>query len=585
MPVLALITGVGWRVEIKGKAVRVPDVVGIAHAISRIAGPGKLELFPPDAASICLSDGVASHPPLLFENTEYDIYLVRDSASDVELELPPTFVSRYDEGGFSHCTVNFRNDVGFFDIGLRCDGTAVRVTLEVFPTKVDYRADYIQMRDEVAGLARNLIMSVHARTFALAEPRPTAMPTLAEWSSLLQGYFSTLMRLGNAITANPQTVLERCVESKPIEKVRKLDRAMLRSLLRRQVRKPSGITTDAGFPLPAKLPELIRRTTYDTPENRYIKYLLTRTASRLQQISSTSDTGDDDADKTAEEKFFDHFRPIARKMLREVERLIQNSFLHHIRPSADRIDRSQVLQKHATYSAFARTARVLNGGLSVTGGVLRIGIKHIAELYEYWCFLKLVSLLRERFGLKQQSIVKLKHTGVVVTLEKGKQAAVRFIGSTGEQIELIYNRTFIDLPTLPQKPDNIIQLTNGSTLHILDAKYRVAFDDRYLQQFATPGPTPEDINTMHRYRDAIVLPEVLGGGGYTRGAVRDAVVLFPYRDEEIYKSHRFFSSINKVQIGGLPLLPAASSLVEAHIDALLRSDGVIVSSDGGQNQP
>lgn len=583
MLLLALVTGEGWRVEVKGEAVRVPEFVGVAHAISKIQGPGTLEVFSPDAPSICLADGVTSHPPLLFENTEYDIYLVRYSANNVQLELPPTSVSRYEQSGFSHSTINFRNDVGFFDIGVRCENTAVRVTFEVFPTKVDYRADYVHMRDEVASLARNLIMSVHARTYALAEPRPTAMPTLAEWSALLQGYFSSLTRLGNAIIANPHTVLERCAESKPIEKVRKLDRAMLRSLLRRQVRKPSGMETDAGLPLPAKLPDLIRRTTYDTPENRYIKYLLTRTASRLQQIASTSETGDDDADMSAEEKFFDHFRPIARKMLREVERLIQNSFLRHIQPSAERIDRSQVLQKHPTYSAFARTARLLNGGLSATGGVLGIGIKHIAELYEYWCFLKLVSLLRQRFELKQQSLVKLKHTRVVVTLEKGKQAAVRFIGATGEQIELIYNRTFIDLPTLPQRPDNIIQLTNGETLHILDAKYRIAFDNRYLQQFATPGPTPEDINTMHRYRDAIVLPEVLGGGGYKRGAVKDAVVLFPYLDEGTYKDHRFFSSIKKVQIGGLPFLPKASSLVEAHLEDLLRSDGVIASTNGGQN--
>jgi uncharacterized protein len=59
--------------------------------------------------------------------------------------------------------------------------------------------------------------------------------------------------------------------------------------------------------------------------------------------------------------------------------------------------------------------------------------------------------------------------------------------------------------------------------------------------------------------------------------------LFPYLDERAYKDHRFFSSIKKVQIGGLPLLPMASSLVEAYLEDLLRSDGVIASTNGGQD--
>ena len=379
----------------------------------------------------------------------------------------------------------------------------------------------------------------------------------------------------------PHTVLERRVECVPLQKVRKLGRRKLRVFLRRQVRKPSGLSIE-GRPLPSKLPELSRRTSYDTPENRHVKYLLKQTSFRLQQIVPTEASGDEDADFTAEQKFFNFFRPIAKEMLRDVERLLQNSFLREINSCPAPASGNQVLQKHPVYSAFGRVAYILNGGLSATGGLLRIGLKHIAELYEYWCFRKLVELLRDRFELVQQTMVRMRHTGVVVTLEKGRQAAVRFKNAEGKSVDVIYNRTFLNLPTLAQKPDNIIQLTDGRTFHILDAKYRIATNSDYKEQFGGPGPTTDDINTMHRYRDAIVLSQVLGGGVYELGVVKDAVVLFPFHDEDAYKNNRFYKSLKEVQIGGLPCLPNSTGLLEQHLESILRSDDVIGSSDGGQ---
>ena len=48
-----------------------------------------------------------------------------------------------------------------------------------------------------------------------------------------------------------------------------------------------------------------------------------------------------------------------------------------------------------------------------------------------------------------------------------------------------------------------------------------------------------------------------------------AYVLFPYNNELRYKFHRFYQSIEKVNIGGLPFLPGSTNLVEALIDKLL----------------
>ena len=160
------------------------------------------------------------------------------------------------------------------------------------------------------------------------------------------------------------------------------------------------------------------------------------------------------------------------------------------------------------------------------------------------------------------------------------QAAVRFRNPEGKFVDVIYNRSFLNLPTLAQKPDNIIQLTDGRAFHILDAKYKIATDSDYKEQFGGAGPTTDDINTMHRYRDAIVLPQALGGGGYELGVVKDAVVLFPSHAEEAYKENRFYKSIKEVQIGGLPCLPDSTQLLEEHLANILRSDGIVGNDDG-----
>ncbi len=581
MPLLVQMTGQGWTVEVRGRLSEPPAFVGVGEAVSRIAGAASLQVFPSSGSIGPVADAAMSHRPVLYENTNYDIYFSRGPDFDLEVSLPATACLHRDADGVAHYTLNFRNDVGFFDIEVAGSSTA-RATLEVFPTKLDYRSDYVAMRDEVAAIARNLVMTVQAKTYSLASPAPDAAPTMAEWASLLRSYFGPMMRLGNAIVASPHTLLKRNIELVRLEKARRLDRESFRRLMRKQVRRAEGVTA-TGIPIPKNVPQLSRGTSHDTPENRHIKFVLSSLAFRLQQMARTSQTGDEDADQTAESRFFQYFQPIARDMLRDVERLLQNSFLRGIRSEPLFSGTSQVLQKHPTYSAFVRAARLLSGGLSVSGGVLTIGVKHIAELYEYWCFLKLVSLLRLRFELTQLSFVKRRNTGVVIVLQKGQSAAVRFRSGTGKRLDVVYNRTFSDLPTLAQKPDNVIQLTSERTLHILDAKYRIAADPKYLEVFDSPGPVTDDVNTMHRYRDAIVLPKAVGGPGYDRGVVKDAVVLFPYHNEEEFRYHRLYKSIGEVHVGGIPLLPNSTSLLEQHLTQLLQSDGVIANADG-QNQ-
>ena len=148
--------------------------------------------------------------------------------------------------------------------------------------------------------------------------------------------------------------------------------------------------------------------------------------------------------------------------------------------------------------------------------------------------------------------------------------------ASGKRLCLPYELMFKGLPTASQRPDNTIQLASEERLYVLDTKYRLAFGAEYERRYGGGGPTIDDINTMHRYRDAIVIPHPLKRGESQRGIVQSAVVLFPFKDETAYRNHRFFKSLAEVRIGGLPFLPGTAALAEGHIRGILKADGYAV---------
>lgn len=562
-----------WKLELTGPSRELPDFLPVPKSHFRVTGDAELRVASGGGRKLHLVSSETRVLPLLFENTTYDCYLKSTLGEDVALDLSPAARLRHKEGAFSHHVISFGNDVGWAELAVADSCGTVRLRFEVFPLKIDYRTDYVALRDEVTAMARSLAMSVHARTFSAAAPVPSTDPTLAEWVSLLKGYFEQFVRTAGAVIKNPRFHLKPVVRRTDAGRARRVDERALARRIRRPVSRGAGCAP-SGVRLPSRVPEVRRRTTFDNPENRYFKYLLLQTLRTLNAVVVAEGAGDEDAELSAEHRFFVELRPHIQSMTRRVQRLLKAPFLEEVgaRPLDSRIP--AVLSIHPAYSAFVQTARLLNSGLSLQGGPLQIGLKDIAQLYEYWCFLRLVRLFRESFQLEQQSIVQLRHLRLGVALAKGREASLTFRdANSGRKLCLMYNPTFTGLPTVPQRPDAVIQFTSEQRMHILDAKYRLAYDDDYRRRYGGVGPMIEDINTMHRYRDAIVLPNPIGRGELRRGVVRSAVVLFPFQRESEYSKHRFFQSLGEVQIGGLPFVPGATGLVEGYIREILRNEG------------
>lgn len=508
--------------------------------------------------------------PLFFEAVSYDIHFEKYDRT-ARLTLPPGAEVRRIRADSEHHYLNFGNNVGFAEIEITTSSGSARLRLEIFSRKADYRTDYVAMRDEVSGILRNLAMAANAKTFGLASPEKDHNPTLVEWFALLQKHIDEFMQLTHGIAKAPHSSLVRESVLADTERARRVSHQTISRILRRQ--NSGKIKLGPGVALPRKIHENVSSPTFDTIENRYFKALIKITYRNIRSLSKVEYSGDEDSDRCSEKRFFDSIRPKLQAMERQLESVLRSPFLSQVTDAPPTRPESMVFHKHPLYFRFEKLCRILNGGLSFTRDIIPIGLKETSLLYEYWCFLKLVQLLRARFDLEEQTVVQVNRFRTTVTLAKGKSSAMRFTHrSTRKPFYVVYNRLFNRLPTLAQKPDNVIQFASKDKFYLFDAKYRLQFDEEYIKLYGGPGPTTDDLNTMHRYRDAIAIPHPLKPEEYKQGVVVGAVVLFPYSNETLYRGHKFYRSISQVEIGGLPFLPGSTSLVAEKLAALLASE-------------
>ena len=217
---------------------------------------------------------------------------------------------------------------------------------------------------------------------------------------------------------------------------------------------------------------------------------------------------------------------------------------------------------------------MLQRSLSANGDIFKISVKDTAQLYEYWCFVKLFSILKKEYKLSSPDIIKVDNSGITITIKHGNPSKARFVNpKTGEEITLFYNPTESKTQTVNQRPDNTLELEKkGSEVsykYVFDAKYRIETNtESGFYPDNKPGPKVDDINTMHRYRDSIVYENPQSKFAFEK-TMFGAYILFPYDKEEEYKEHRFYKSIESVNIGGLPFLPGATNLVQKLLSDLI----------------
>ena len=503
--------------------------------------------------------------PLFFEQQQYEIIIEAEQGRTVEFRHESPLIrsavtavgSRKD---LLTGIINFRGDIGLSDFVVLLDGRRyLKLTVEVFPSTIDYKEDYKAIVADVTAEVYNLAFDFLKRTYENFDLSDRQQASPVEFFAILRKIFNRFLSAADMVLYHPHHQLEKTYAVRPGRKIRQADAKTIRWV----ARHPEQVQRADDRILVSRALSAEKRVAYDTQENRLTKYMLVSTVYRLEAFQKQYEK--------LMRKPDDQVLTQIGNMIREMNRRCDTGILKGIHAEAADSGMSLVFRMAPGYREMYRCYLMLKHGLSVTGSVFQVSVKDLAVLYEYWCFIKLNSIMKERYQLISQDIVRVSGNGLFVSLIKGKSSSVRYLDpDTGEHITLSYNPKIISQPTVTQRPDNVLRLEKkGAEVtyeYVFDAKYRIDTAADYKQNYGTPGPKEDDINTMHRYRDAIVYAN--DASPYER-TMFGAYVLFPYRNEAEYENHHFYKSIEQVNIGGLPFLPTATGLVTRLLDELI----------------
>lgn len=508
--------------------------------------------------------------PLFFEQTDYEMivrstdgksvslwhenYTVRDKISPVT-----------DSDDLISGIVNFANSAGYSDFEISYDGKkCLVIRIEVFPSKISYKEDYQDMLQDISNEISGAVLDFMRNTYQEFSIGSTQNTVPALFFEIIKRIFDKFQNAANTIISSPHHKLYVEHPIVPAHKVKKIDNQTIKWL---QKHPQNVVPMVAGYSA-VKAPTVKKQITYNTIENQFTKFILKSTAKKLKDFRNryTRST------RKPEPALLDSVDSMAAVL----NKFINGSFLREVDDYKATQSMSLVFEMAPGYRELYKYHLMMQRGLSVHGDVFRMSLKDTAQLYEYWCFIKLVTLMKRNYRLASSDVIKVDNTGVTISLVKGKKSEVKFINPrTGEMIALAYNPGEQNTQTVNQKPDNVLTLEKKGTdvpyMYVFDAKYRIEnnpADPFYPDN--KPGPKVDDINTMHRYRDSIVYENTESSRFVFEKKMFGAYVLFPYNDPDgEYKDHRFYRSIETVNIGGLPFLPGTTELLESFLAELV----------------
>jgi hypothetical protein len=452
----------------------------------------------------------------------------------------------------------------------------IRVQLEVVSSKAGYRTDHTELRRELENTARALTLLTIAPSEIDAGTARSIGNERLDWWPLFKSIVDEFHRFGRSIATQPRHGLVAETNRRPLDQVRRVPERDLISAFRSEARwapsaqHPLTMTYGTGGCIgPTTLDVTKRSASFDIPENRLVVGITKQVLLKLRELRSALPEAVDPAVTTgpARRRLDDALSQLT-KWETALSTLWNGSPLAEVPPDPS-LTLSQGAAHDGRYRRLVSLGGRLRNAITLSGEPLRVGLKDTWILYEYWCFLTLVKLLSTRLTLKSFDGLAFSPRRTILRLQKGERSSAVFQSSSGEEVTVVYNLWFLEGPTTPQQPDNVIGVFPGSTssapLYVLDAKYRLAYDTDYLDRYGAPGPPADAINQMHRYRDAIVSPR--NGNGYER-LVSTAVVIFPSSDPEQFREHRFFKSLSTIGVGAIPALPGNIAVLEEFVAAI-----------------
>lgn len=496
---------------------------------------------------------------VFFDNAEYPIW-VEFGSHVSKAQFGSMLQADNDRFSFRGHTlagfINYGNEIGRSELQLVYNiGKELRhfkLGYEVLSTKLNYHEHWKKIIEDIEAEYRMLSLDYMKRTFHGFTPDTTGDTPELIWWSIFAKEQETFIKACRSIIERPRRRLRGYEVYLRADKLKRVPTNIENELAEHR-REQAHLY---------RIEEHIQSN--DTQENRFLKYALGQIADkyemlkrRIEAIKNTSDTLKKEMDSVQ----------------KDLTHLKRHPFFRTVGRFKGLTQESLVLQRATGYSQVYRTWNLLRRAYSLNDGMYRLQSKDIATLYEIWCFIEVSHIVREQLGLDVDvdHRNRMEMNGVFTwELGKGEHSRILFRKDGVELAELVYNPKHTEkendsismehlvVPTVPQKPDIVLQLTKDDIekdmkmTYLFDAKYRI--NDRTNEGVDTP---PDDaINQMHRYRDAIYYKDNQNADGKLKKEVIGGYILFPGNGDplEVAKA-KFQKSLDEVNIGAFPLRP------------------------------
>lgn len=524
---------------------------------------------------IDIEQGVPA-PATFFDNADYPIWIefkdyVKDAqfGSILQNDNDRFSFRRHILAGF----INYKNEIGRSEIlivyKVDKEKRTFRFGFEVLSTKLDYHEHWRTIVEDIEREYRMLSLDYMRRTFHGFSPDQNGEHPDIVWWSVFEGEQQKFIKACKSIIDRPRHRLHGEEVYLRADKLKQTPHSIENRLA--EHRKEPAYLYRVKQHIPSN----------DTQENRFLKFALHQISKRYEDLRQRIE-----AVKTAS----DTMKSAMLATSETLKRLQHHPFFRTIGRFKGISQESMVLQKATGYSQVYRTWNLLRRAYSLNDGLYRLQTKDIATLYEIWCFIEVSHIVKAQLHLDDEDVEhrnRMEMNGIFSwELGKGEHSRILFRKDGVELAELVYNPKNADkgndnigmkdlvVPTVPQKPDIVLQLTKNDLqqgmkmTYLFDAKYRIDGKDKGVDV-----PPEDAINQMHRYRDAIYYKD------YDANALKKEVIggyiLFPGDGEpnDVAVS-KFYKTIKEVNIGAFPLRPKDVEnriLLENFIDELIHT--------------
>lgn len=468
--------------------------------------------------------------------------------------------------------INFKGDIGTTDFIVKVNNKPeLEIILEVYTTKINYKEDYKAILRDVNEEIYNLAYGFLARTYLSSEINNKSNNNDSEFYSILNYVFHKLKRSIDIILYNPYHELQKDSRVVKYHRIKNASNETIKYLEKRPYLMEK--INDAYLPKEALVTK--KTVTTNTKENRFLKFMLVKIIDKIDKfVLKLKKLDNYDVEILGRLNLFK----------KEINKRINTSILRNIPCEYNEANLSLVFSMGNGYKEVYKYYLMLQKGLSINSNVFSLSMKELSLLYEYWCFIKINSLLQKKYKLVSTDVLKTNKDGITVSLKKCVESSLTYCNpQTNEKFKVYYNSRRSS-KTASQKPDNILSMHKEGSIKsyefIFDAKYKLDTSAEYIQSYGSIGPKEEDINTMHRYRDAIIYDynkdkllerkdKIKNHSEAINNCIFGAFVLFPYDNEEEFKNNKFYKSIEEVNIGSIPFLPSTTKLMEDFLDEII----------------